>query len=159
MTEPESFGLQGLHVSQQKSCFGYQVMLLVNISSPECNFLRTSKPWFLVIESPNFMLIPFSLFLYLTIETLLLIGLLLKKCTCSPIFPSVQADYNPLAWYENWLQAMGLYQPSLPWCDLDLLVKPVCPGHSSSDVLILGSTFRINSPSKNAHAGVEERDP
>jgi hypothetical protein len=35
----------------------------------------------------------------------------------------------------------------------------LCTGHNSIDVLIVGSTFRINIPSKNPLAGVDEAGP
>jgi hypothetical protein len=100
MTEPVIFGFQGLHAGQQQPCHMFQVMLLVNISSLGCNFL-TSKPYLSVIGYPNFILTPY-LFLYLIIWDININWFIIKIYTCATIFLSLQVDYNPMAWYENW---------------------------------------------------------
>jgi hypothetical protein len=122
MTEPVIFGLLGLYVGQQQPCSVSQVMLSVNISSLGCNFLTTSKPWFSFIGSLNFMLTALSLFLYIIIWDIILIHSLFLKYLHVPHFSQFTSYFNPMAWSKIWPWAMGLYQPCLPWCNLDMLL-------------------------------------
>jgi hypothetical protein len=111
MTEPIILGLYGLHAGLQQPCCVSQAILLANIS-PGCDFLSRSKPWLSVIGFPNFMLTPLPLFLYPITRTLIFLVYYypFRKCTCSPILLSLEADYNPMAWCAHVL----LVLPSQP---------------------------------------------
>jgi hypothetical protein len=75
------------------------------------------------------MLTPLSLFLYLIIWDINLVGLLLsffRQCTCFPIFLSLQGDYNPMAWCENWpTRSDGFVSAELTLYNLDSVLVTV----------------------------------